>query len=52
MSRNFGVRRNMFGEKLFRNFWHANDNEPEARWPLALIGAAVALILAFGIFIA
>jgi hypothetical protein len=52
MPRNFGIRRNHFGAELFRDFWHANDNEPEARWPIVLVCAAVVLMAAMGIALA
>lgn len=45
MPRNFGARRVLFG-----SYWHANDNEREYRWPYLAIGAAVALIVAVGVF--
>lgn len=50
MPRNFGVRRNHFGEELFRDFWHANDNERDMAWPYLVIGAAVVAIIAVGVF--
>jgi hypothetical protein len=52
MPRNFGLRRNLFGEEMFRAFWDepANDNEPEHRWPIYVIMAAVIAIIAVGIF--
>lgn len=50
MHRNFGVRRAMFGEELFRSYWHDNDNEPESRWPIVAIVGAVVLIAVIGIF--
>lgn len=46
--------RNMFGEELFHN----QESEPcetmrrEDRWLLYVIGAAVLLVVAFGIFFA
>jgi hypothetical protein len=52
MPRNFGVRRNLFGEELFRSYWGepANDNRRELVWPYIAIGAAVVAIVAVGVF--
>jgi hypothetical protein len=48
MPRNFGVR----GGPV-RDFWHERaGDEPESRWPFFVIGAAVVLIVLFGIFVA
>lgn len=52
MARNFGVKRNLFGDELFRAFWNepANDNVAELRWPYWVIGAAVLAAIAVGVF--
>ena len=46
MTRNFGVRLEMF-----RDFWHASDNESDPVWPLALACAAILAIVLIAIFI-
>ncbi|CAN7377501.1 hypothetical protein LJR220_003361 [Bradyrhizobium sp. LjRoot220] len=52
MPRFFGVRE----RGAFDRFWNepgpGNDNQPDARWPIYVIGAAVAAIVLIGIFIA
>jgi hypothetical protein len=36
----------------WRSFWHEPEGERDPIWPFVVLGAAVALILALGLFIA